>query len=173
MVEKNASTGLPADGRLAENQVERISRNKMKQLVVYLTDRDQPIVDVRVTRCFPWSLPDSYISVCDRNGVELVLIRDLRELDPGSRKTIEQELRDKVFHPKIRRVVDHKSRFGVTSITAETDRGMVTFQIRGRNDVRVLSPKRALFKDPDGNIYELTDMDALDSASRACLEDYF
>jgi len=166
------TTESPTDGPPGGDSIERVVRNEIGQLVVHVKGRDEPVVDARVARCFPWSLPDSYISIRDKDGKEIVLVKELAELEPASREVIEQELRDKVFNPKIRRVVDYKSEFGVTSITAETDRGTVTFQLRSRDDVRTLSPTRALFRDADGNIYELADLNALDSASRKRLEEY-
>jgi len=48
----------------------------------------------------------------------------------------------------------------------------VTFSIQSREDVRALSASRALFRDPDGNMYELADSEALDPASRKYLDDY-
>ena len=78
-----------------------------------------------------------------------------------------------VSDEQIRRIVDYKDEFGVTSIEAETDRGTVTFQVRTRDDVRVLSPTRALFRDADGNTYELADLSALDQSSQKYLQDYF
>lgn len=173
MIEEETKTKLLTDGQFADYNIERISHNKIKQLVVHVRGRDEPVVDAQIVRCFPWSLPDSYISICDKDGKEIVLIKTLEELEPTSRKVIEEELRDKIFNPKIKRIVDYKSKFGVTSITAQTDRGKVTFQIRSRDDVRVLSPTRALFQDADSNIYELTDLNALDSASRNRLDEYF
>jgi len=159
---------------MAENGIiEKVSRNEIGQLVANVKGREVPVVDARVARCFPWSLPDRYIAIRDKDGKELALLDTLAELDAASRTVVEQELDDKVFKPAITRVVDHKSEFGVTSITVETHRGRVTFQIRSREDVRVLSPTRALFRDADGNTYELADLDALDSASRKILADYF
>ena len=61
----------------------------------------------------------------------------------------------------------------MTEITAETDRGKVTFQIRSRDDVRMLSGTRALFKDVDGNTYEIPDLTALDRTSQHYLSQYF
>ena len=95
------------------------------------------------------------------------------DLDEASKAVLLRELKEKMFAPKILRVADYKDEFGVTSLTAETDRGMVTFQIRSRDDVRVLSNTRALFRDADGNTYELADLNALDAAGRKCLQDYF
>jgi hypothetical protein len=50
---------------------------------------------------------------------------------------------------------------------------MVTFQVRSRDDVRVLSSTRALFRDADGNTYELADLNALDAAGQKWMQNYF
>ena len=153
--------------------IEKIWRNESGQLVANVKGREAPVTDARVARCFPWSLPDRYIAIRDKDGKELALLQTLAELDPASRAVVEQELHDKVFKPAITRVIAHKSEFGVISITVETSRGEVTFQIRSRDDVRALSPTRALFRDADGNTYELADLNSLDPASRKILADYF
>ncbi|HOF18938.1 MAG TPA: DUF1854 domain-containing protein [Phycisphaerae bacterium] len=155
------------------SQPVRLERNPAGQLVVHLPDREAPVVDAGAARCFPWSMPDQYISLRDADGKELVLLRSMDELDPASRKVLDEELQGKVFNPVITRVVEFKHEFGVTNVTAETDRGTVTFQIRSRDDVRVLSDRRALLRDADGNSYELSDLDALDPASRKHLQQYF
>ena len=153
--------------------VERIERDEGGHLVLHLKDADAPINDVQLTRYFPWSMPETYIAIRDSDGGEVVMLRTLDELDPASRKIAEAELRDKVFNPKIHRVLDYKHEFGISSITAETDRGEVIFQFRGRRDVRQLSPTRALFRDVDGNTYELSDFSRLDPVSQRYLHRYF
>jgi hypothetical protein len=159
----------PAD----ELRVERIERDDAGQLVVYVAGCDEPVVDARVLRCFPWSMPEGYLSLRNADGEEVVLLKAIDELDERSRDVVREELRDKFFSPKIRSVLEFKHEFGVSSITAETDRGEVTFQVRSRDDIRVLSPTRALFRDADGNTYELPDLDALDKTSRKHLQHYF
>lgn len=153
--------------------IEKVSRNAIGHLVAHVKGQAEPITDIRVARCFPWSLPECYISIRDKQGSEIVLLKTLGELDADSRKVVEEELRDKVFNPRILHVMEHKRDFGVTSITAMTDRGRVTFQVQSRDDIRILSPTRALFRDADGNVYELTDLTALDPHSRKYLQDYF
>ncbi|MCE5279103.1 MAG: DUF1854 domain-containing protein [Planctomycetaceae bacterium] len=153
--------------------IEGISRNGLGQIVVRLAGRSEPVVDARVCRCFPWSLPDQYISIRDKDGNEVVLLETLDALNGDWQTLLIEELRDKAFNPQIRKVLSHKTEFGVTSITAMTDRGEVIFQIRSREDVRVLSPRQALFRDADGNTYELADLNALDKTSRHHLSQYF
>jgi len=159
--------------RVAPSNIERVSRDPLGRIEIRIRGRAEPICDVRVARCFPWSLPDRYISLLAQDGKEIALLDSLDCLDPWSRCVIEEELHDKVFSPKLLRVVEHKREFGVTSITADTDRGRVTFQIRSRDDIRMLSPWRGLFRDADGTTYEVADIRALDPASRRCLEQYF
>ncbi|MFP4054874.1 MAG: DUF1854 domain-containing protein [Phycisphaerae bacterium] len=157
----------------AGDSVRRIERDEAGQLVVHLEGRDEPIVDARVLKCFPWTVPDGYLSVRNPDGKEVVLLRTLDELNDDSRQVVEAELREKMFNPKIHRILKFRHEFGVTSITAETDRGEVSFQVRSRDDVRVLSEDRALFRDADGNTYELPDLSELDAASRKQLMHYF
>jgi hypothetical protein len=153
--------------------IERVEVDAAGRLVVHLAGRDEPLVDAKVARCFPWSLPGRYVSILDKDGKEIALLETLEGLNEQSRRVVQEQLATTVFNPVIRRVIGHKHEFGITSITAETDRGTVTFQVRSRDDVRTLSPTRALFRDADGNVYELPDVTRLDAASRKHLEHYF
>jgi hypothetical protein len=165
--------GGPQPEAPGEAHVERVERDRAGRVIVHLAGREEPVVDAVVARCFPWSLPESYISVRDAKGAEVALLRTLDELDGDSREVVEAELRDKIFNPKIHRITDLRDEFGVVTVTAETDRGEVSFQIRSRDDVRVLSAGRALLRDVDGNTYELPAIDALDKASRKHFQQYF
>ena len=156
-----------------ECPIERITRNTIGQLVVHVKGRQDPYVEAKVARCFPWSLPETYISVRDKEGKEIALLNSADDLDAASKAVLLRELHEKMFAPKIQRVTEFKDEFGVISLTAETDRGVVTFQIRSRDDVRILSDRRALFRDADGNTYELADLNALDAAGQKYLQGYF
>ena len=160
----------PIDGN---GKIESVGHDDAGQLVVKVAGRSEPVCNARVARCFPWSLPDEYVSIHDADGKEAAMLKSLDELDDASRTVIDEELRDKVFNPKILAILDYKDEFGVTSIKAETDRGEVTFQIRNRDDVRVLSGTRALFRDVDGNTYELPDLMALTASERKHIDRYF
>ncbi len=158
---------VDADERATDGpRIERISRDHAGKLTVHLAGEDEAIVDARVARCFPWSLPDGYISIRDSDGREIVLLDSLSELDDESRDIVACELHHKVFRPKITRVFSCRTEFGVTSISVDTDRGPVIFQLGSRDDVRLLSPTRALFRDVDGNTYELPDTEAIDADSQ-------
>lgn len=171
--EPTTSPQGPFEKANGDSRITAVTRNSKGELVVRIKDRPEPAVDARVARCFPWTCPDGYVAIRDKDGKELALLRTLDDLPQPHRGLIEQELRDKVFNPQIQRIVDYKNEFSVVSITAETDRGRVTFQIRARDDIRILSATRALFRDADGNVYELRDLSAMDEASRKWLYEYF
>lgn len=150
-----------------------VARDEAGRIVVWLEGQPQPIRDAQILRCFPWSLPDQYISLRNSDGKEVALVKELDDLDEASRKVVQEEMDKKIFNPKILEILDYVYEFGVSSVTARTDRGEVKFQIRSRDDVRLLSPTRALFRDADGNVYELEDLTRLDPASRKHLAHYF
>lgn len=154
-------------------RVIRIERGQTGQVVAHLSGADEPATDVKLVRYFPWSMPEGYVSIRTADGKELAMLTDLDVLDDASREVVESELRDKAFNPKIIRILEYSHEFGITSIKAETDRGEVIFQFRGRHAIRLLSPTRAIFRDVDSNTYELPDFNALDPTSQRYLQRYF
>ena len=60
-------------------RIQRIERNSAGDLVLYLRGLDAPTVGVTLARCFPWTLPESYISVRSAEGREIVLLTTLEE----------------------------------------------------------------------------------------------
>jgi len=164
--------GLQAETGGPDGGIRRIERRPDGTLAVELAGRAEPATEAKVARCFPWSLPGRYVSILNKDGEELALLESLEQLPPDSRRIVEEELSAVVFNPRIRRVLSRKDEFGITSITAETDRGEVTFQVRSEDDVRSLSATRVLFRDADGNVYEVADITRLDRASRKHLERY-
>ena len=156
-----------------QQSLSRLERNSKGELVAHVEGADEPLENVKVARCFPWSVSDRYISIRTSEGKEIVLLKTLDAVSAETRKIIEEELRDKVFIPRIEEITKYSDAFDVISITAKTDRGTVTFQMRSRQDVRTLSPTRAIFRDVDGNLYEVPDFNALDRASQRHIEQFF
>lgn len=173
MTNADGNTTKPPTAETPRGRVQRVERDSVGRLRAWIEGHEKPVEDVRVARCFPWSLPEAYVSIRSKDGKEICLLSDLAQLDAISRSVIEKELHDKVFNPRILRVLEARREFDVTSFRVETDRGEVTFQIRSREDVRALSPTRALFRDVDGNTYELPDVGSLDPVSRRHVMDYF
>lgn len=126
---------------------------------------------VQPVRMFPLTARDRMISIMDKDGNEIGVIRELRELDARSRKELEDELAERYFIPRILRIYSIATEFGVTKWDVETDHGRRQFTVRERSEVRLLTGCRVLIRDADGNPYEIPDYTTLDPRSRALLEE--
>jgi len=146
-----------------------LSSNSRGQLVLHRPGQDD-VVDVRLRRAFPWSMPGRFISVRNAEGKELLLIEDLAAMPEGVRRRIEENLRQNSFVPKITQVNSVVLRFGYQQWDVRTDRGAVRFRVQEREDIRFLPDGRFTLRDVDGNLYELPPLSELDAHSRKAVE---
>jgi hypothetical protein len=161
---------LDGELNLLEAGQVRLRHDEYEDLVLVL-DGGETHHEVQVRRGFPLSAQEEYLSLRDREGHELGIIRDLTELDPVSRRVLATELERFYYVPLILRVTRIEERFHVPRWEVETDRGPRVFEIRsGRSDVRVLTAGRVLIRDADGNPYEIPDYRQLDRASQDLIE---
>jgi hypothetical protein len=126
--------------------------------------------DVRLRRAFPWSQATHYVSVRSSEGKELLMIKDLGQLDPAQRDLALRWLEETSFTPRIERIESVDTRFGYQQWQVVTDRGRAEFRVQEREDIRFLPDGRFSVKDADGAIYELPALDALDPDSRRAIE---
>jgi hypothetical protein len=128
-------------------------------------------VGVDPIRAFPLSMPERFISLCDEHGHEIVCVDHLSDLPPNVRCVLEAELAEREFVPVIARIVRVTGDGGPASEwSVETDRGATRFTVDGEDDIRTLSPTRAIITDSSGVRYLVADSRALDGASRRVLE---
>ena len=147
----------------------KISRNQFAELEAELPDGSAH-APVEPVRTFPLSQPDQYISLLDADKNELGLIEDIKQLNKTDQTVLAEELEKCYFMPKITKIHDLAGRFGVTEWAAETEVGLVSFDLRSRNDITSLDGGRVLIKDIDGNRYEIVNYHRLDPKSIALLE---
>ena len=118
-------------------------------------------------RLFPVSNLNTYITLLDKDGTEIAIIRSLDDLDKDSREIINESLIDYYLVPTITRIIDVHEKYGTLRWTVETDRGIKTFDIRNRNhDIKVYPDGRVRVRDADDNRYVIDDYRALDQKSR-------
>jgi len=160
------------DGQGRDPGPVRLVRDLRGDLVFRTDPQAEPIAGVRVVRCFPWSLPDRYISILDKDGNELFLFRTLDEAEPETRRLIEEELQKQEFVPRITAILSVDDQFDVLAWKVQTDRGPVELQIKSTEDIRRLDEKRVLIKDHAGGLFEVPDITQLDARSRRFIEDY-
>ncbi len=123
--------------------------------------------ELELKRMFPITGAARYISLVDSEGEEIAIIRNIDDLLPESKKTVEDCLREYYMIPKISKFIKMSEKFKIWMWTAETDRGVYTFEIR--NHVTAIKPLydgRVLIKDANDNRYEIPDANKLDKKSR-------
>lgn len=123
--------------------------------------------DMELRRMFPVSGKNKYIAVIDGEGNEQAMIRDISNLDEESRKAVESCLEEYYMMPRILSFIEMTDKFGIWMWTAETDKGVVKFEIRNHiTAVKPLFDNRVLIKDANDNRYEIPDYTKLDKRSR-------
>ena len=82
---------------------------------------------VEPVRAFPIADPQHWISICDAEGRELVLVEDLAKIPQPVRQVLEDELARREFVPHVRRIVKVSTDVEPSEWDVETDRGPTRF----------------------------------------------
>ena len=145
---------------------------------VRLTENDNIFVDaefysgekfyeLELHRMFPITGLTKYIALMDSEGNEIAVIRDTNDLMPESREVVENCLREYYMIPRITKFIKMSERFKIWMWTAETDKGICTFEIRNHlTAIKPLYDGRVLIKDANDNRYEIPDVNLLDKHSK-------
>ena len=123
--------------------------------------------ELELHRMFPITGLTKYIALMDSEGNEIAVIRDINDLMPESREVVENCLREYYMIPRITKFIKMSEKFKIWMWTAETDKGICTFEIR--NHLTAITPLydgRVLIKDANDNRYEIPDVNELDKNSR-------
>ena len=123
--------------------------------------------ELELHRMFPITGLTKYIALMDSEGNEIAVIRDINDLMPESREVVENCLREYYMIPRITKFIKMSETFKIWMWTAETDKGICTFEIRNHlTAIKPLYDGRVLIKDANDNRYEIPDVNALDKNSR-------
>ncbi len=145
---------------------------------IRLTENDKIFVDaefysgekfyeLELHRMFPITGLTKYIALMDSEGNEIAVIRDINDLMPESREVVENCLREYYMIPRITRFIKMSEKFKIWMWTAETDKGICTFEIRNHlTAIKPLYDGRVLIKDANDNRYEIPDVNVLDKHSK-------
>ncbi len=121
-------------------------------------------------RLFPVSSADTYITLLDKSGVEVAVIRRLTDLNEESHDVMDYSLNDYYLVPNITAVHSVTNKNGKIHWIVTTDRGYKEFDVRSRvNDIKVYRDGRVRVRDTDDNRYIINDYRALDKHSRRAL----
>ena len=149
---------------------------------VRITQRDGVFVDAEFyhtketktglepRRLFPRSGGNRYVALLDEDGEQVAVIRSVDDLLPGSKEALQTALEEYYMIPRITRFIKMTEKFKIWMWTAETDKGVITFEIRNHiASVKPLYDGRVLIKDANDNRYEIPDYRKLDKNSRKML----
>ncbi|MBO5857651.1 MAG: DUF1854 domain-containing protein [Clostridia bacterium] len=121
---------------------------------------------VELRRMFPITGLTKYIALVDSEGEQIAIIRDLNDLIEESRAVAEKVLEEYYMIPRITKFLKMSQKFKIWMWTAETDKGVCTFEIRNHiTAVKPLYDGRVLIKDANDNRYEIPDVKQLDKKS--------
>ena len=123
---------------------------------------------------FPFDMPESYISVLDKDQKEIGMIRELSALSPETQKILKGELGRKYYAPRIKRILSVKERYGFSYWRVDLENAndfSFTVQDTYRSMLKV-DHEHVFIVDVDGNRFEIPSVEALDRASYKKIELY-
>jgi hypothetical protein len=123
-------------------------------------------VPVRPVVCFPWSEPDSYISLRNEAGLEVGFVHSTAELDHSSRQALETTLRQTRFVFEVIAINNIEDEFELRTWLVETRQGPRSFQTKLDEWPRALENGAVIIRDVAGDFYQISDPMAMDPASR-------
>ena len=127
----------------------------------------EKFTELEARRMFPITGLRKYISLIDTEGNEIAIIRNIDDLLPESKAVIEKCLDEYYMIPRITKFIKMSEKFKIWMWTAETDKGVFTFEIRNHiTAIKPLYDNRILIKDANDNRYEIPDYTKLDKKSQ-------
>jgi hypothetical protein len=130
-------------------------------------ENDRSYHTVKPAWAAPLSRPNQYLALLDGKGNAIVTLPDPAVLPPDSLAAAKEELRRRYLTATVRAIAHAKQEFGATYWSVQTDRGDRDFVTQNLQENAIwLSPTHLLLLDVDGNRFEITNTEALDSASR-------
>jgi hypothetical protein len=121
---------------------------------------------VRLCRCFPWSAPARFVSLRDFDDEEVALVADLAELDPASRKVLEEGLAEAGFVLRVEQILDIEEEIEIRSWKVRTAQGPRQFQTPRDEWPREVPGGGLLVRDVAGDLYHIERPDQLDETSQ-------
>ena len=125
---------------------------------------------VHVNRCFPWTEPTRYLSLRSTDDdEEIALIRDASELEPGSRRALEQALVEAGFVLEVEGIDEIEEEIEIRTWKVRTRQGPRSFQTPRDEWPREVPGGGMLIRDVAGDLFYISDPDNLDKKSRRIL----
>jgi hypothetical protein len=151
---------------MAAFTLERDSRGHL----VLIDAQGERYSDAAPVRAFPLSDPLHAISICDKDGREIVYIDSLNDLEPATRAIVEEALGQREFVPVILKILSTPPRTEPALWQVETDRGVTSFEVESEDSIYRRDPRQVSIVDVRGIRYLIPDTRKLDKQSQRVLE---
>lgn len=153
---------------MQENELKIYRRNDGRVGVVHAgengKEKDTP---VKVVRCFPWSLPNRYISLVDDKNNEIMLIEDMESLaDKEAKQLLSEEIAERTYLPQILQIHAIEDEIDLFKWRVKTNGGERVFFTRRQEIPREVVGGQVVLKDISGDRYVIQKIEGLDEKSR-------
>ncbi len=138
--------------------------------LVLIDEHGERYPDAAPVRAFPLSDPLHAVSICDKDGREIVYIDSLNDLEPRTRDIVEEALGQREFVPVILKILSAPPRTEPALWQVETDRGVTSFEVESEDSIYRREPRQVSVVDVRGIRYLIPDTKKLDPKSQRVLE---
>lgn len=118
---------------------------------------------------FPWSHPNAFVSICDKEGKELLLLESLDQLAESSREALLRALAERRFVLEVKSIQSVREEGDLRVWNVLTQEGERKFLTKLDQWPQALSDERVLITDVAGDIYEVKNLAQLDKRSQKLL----
>lgn len=142
-----------------ENTV--FTKTKGNMLSATVNGEEHPVVYLHCS--FPHTNKRIFVSVREKENKEIGIIKSLDDDFPKDVVSLlEEQMHIRYFAPIISKVIMIKEEFGYSYWDAETSAGLCRFTVRsGGSNVKLVTDRRLLISDVDGNRFIIEDLDRL------------
>jgi len=141
---------------------------------ISLTYEDKTYERIKICRALPYKAPDEYICIIDKDGKEVGILRDIKQLSKKDEENVRIELTKIYYCPSITKIISVKDRMGYQYYEVLTNAGKREFALRDASrNIRYVNPEKrgaVQIRDIDGNRYIIDDFDRFDAQSRKKIE---
>ncbi len=137
--------------------------------LVCLAVGGESYTDLEPRRLFPVSRELEYVTLLDKDGREVAVIRSLGDIDEESRRVITESLDSYYLVPRIISISDVVQKYGNIHFEVMTDRGPLSFDVLRGNDIKLYPGGSVRVRDSNDNRYVIPDYRELDKKSRGKL----
>lgn len=137
-----------------------------------LTVDDKSYIEVKPVWASPMSHPGKYLALVDGRDKEIAMFTyPEKELSAENWEVAQAELKRRYLNGFIRAIHEAKTVFGYTYWTVTTERGRREFVTMSlQENAQWLSPTHLIIMDVDGNRFEVSNIEELDTESRKLLD---